>query len=135
MTQDEMDYSVYSRLTQVETDVAGLKTDVSYIRQAIDGLKSSAQPQWQNYFAWAALILTIIGAFGQGYIRDVSDNTDAIKEMIVTEARHEERIKALSRESQLMAEHDRREMILREQALTSRIIVVEEIVEKMTESQ
>lgn len=73
-----------ARLSHVEQEVAGLKTDVAHIRHSQDNIEDALRdiskriaennrPQWATYAAWASVLIVMAAAFGSGYVDDLKD--------------------------------------------------------------
>lgn len=106
------DPSIYQRLTHVEADTAALKTDVSYIRAAVDSFREAAQPKWQAYAAWATLVIVVIGAFATGYIDDIQRTRNEVRTLVIQAAKAETKAEMLERQMQSNEESLKREMRL-----------------------
>lgn len=70
---------IESRVSRLEGVVDSLAEDVKGVTRAIDKLIDSQQTSWPTVFAGVGLIVTILFAFGSGYVRDISELKEEIK--------------------------------------------------------
>jgi len=72
---------VESRVSRLEGVVDSLADDVKGVTRAIDKLVDSQKTSWPTVFAGVGLIVTILFAFGSGYVRDITELKKEIKQL------------------------------------------------------
>lgn len=138
------------RISRLETEVAQLQTDVSYIRSSVDRQTASMEalamrftesnrPQWSTYASWAGVLLLLIGAFGSGYISDLSRHTYRIDEIDKRIASHElsgghtgtlERLASQERALAQLGNVLQREMRLLDGEVDTRVAALDELLQR-----
>ena len=84
MTTDQKKQDLSSRMSSLETEVHGIKSSLVVLSSDIRALAEGSKTSWGTIAAWAAVVITVIGAFSstlfiinQMAVERVADRMDA----------------------------------------------------------